>query len=183
MRVLPAFLTVVLCAIILSAAQGANAQGAAPDAATASDAAAKAILDRFTPLFAKYSKISLGPEEGWVDAVDYAIENKMISKELTDLFLKDRACQEKLQSECNLDFDFLYNAQDVCCPLTISGVAQKDGKYQLRASNGFEGEPPYVFVVIKENGAYVIDDAIYSYEGDSYSLKELLRQPPPEDAG
>ena len=143
-----------------------------PGALAQSADTAAAVKARYEKLLAAYSRSMMHPSKASPNAIEFSIKNKMVSKELKALLLKDEECARKEGGICNLDFDFLFNGQDSCKPLKIVDVLPKGDTYVLRVSNrGEECDKkgyykPYDFTLIDESGTWVIDDAAYAFKED-----------------
>ena len=140
---------------------------------------------RYEKLLADYSQIVLHPTNKSPSASEYVLKNNAVSKELAGLLRKDEELAKKEGGMGYLDFDFLVNAQDLCKPLKIVGLAKNNATYAMQVSNRSKecckecDETPYSFVLINESGAWKIDDATYSFKDDSgadhkFSLKDVL---------
>jgi len=147
---------------------------------------AAAVKDRYEKLLAEYSKGAMKPSKTTPNATGFSIKKNMLSKELKALLLKDEACAKKSDGICRLDFDFLFNAQDVCKPLKVIDVSQKENIFIMQVSNRFEEcdkegyYKPYDFTLVNEAGAWVIDDVVYTQKDDDgkikhFTLKEILK--------
>ncbi len=102
----------------------------------------------------------------------------MLSSSLKRLLAKD-AQRAKKNGMGNLDFGFLINGQDHCkAPLRIVSVNKAGGAYVLHMNNGCTQDagsnPSYEFIIIKESGKWVIDDAAY-FLPKRTTLKNILR--------
>jgi len=140
------------------------------------DPAAESIRQTFAPLLAEYSKIFLG--DGSQDCIGFALSKNIVSPQLKDLLQKERLLSEKNDGIGNLDFDFFFNAQDNAGkPLSIVGIASQGDTAVMQVKNGFKGEKPYDFLLVKDAGRWVIDDVRYPQDGQSLSLRDILNQP------
>lgn len=169
------FAVAVACLVLAGAA-----------AAQQDDGTAAAVKARYAAFLGEYSRLmQSGSLDNVPGADEFAAQKNMLSRGLKELFKKDRECVERTGEVCKVDFDFLLNAQDYCQPLEVLDIAPKDAAYVLTVTNHFEkcqdpeGGRPYEFVLVKEAGEWVIDDARYVGEMDGkkqvFTLKEMLR--------
>ncbi|WP_243312938.1 YbjP/YqhG family protein [Fundidesulfovibrio agrisoli] len=133
----------------------------------------EAILQVYRPLLAEYSRLFLKPQPS--DPVGFALEKNMFSSALQKLFKAEQRLRNK-EGMGRLDFDLFFNAQDECGkPLKILGLAQEKDSYLMTVTNGCKGQKPYVFVLVKESGRWVMDDARYGVDGKIWTLQGILK--------
>jgi hypothetical protein len=145
-------------------------------AAQEADPASESIMQTFAPLLAEYSKIFMG--DGSQDCIDFALSKNMVSPGLKGLLQKERLLSEKNDGIGNLDFDLFFNAQDNAGkPLSIVGITSQGDTAVMQVKNGFAGEKPYDFLLVKDAGRWVIDNVRYPQDGQSFSLRDILNQP------
>lgn len=141
--------------------------------AQAADADAESVKGVFAPLLAEYSAIFMG--DGGPDCIEFALSKNMVSKELKTLLQKELATRKK-NDIGNLDFDFLFSAQDHAGkPLAIVGIARKGNAYIMKVDTGFDGVDPVPYVIIKEGDRWVLDDVLFEAEGVVVPLKKMLK--------
>lgn len=143
---------------------------------------AASVKERYEKLLAEYSKVAMHVSKTTPSATEFSIKKNMLSKGLKALLVKDEKCAKKSGEICNLDFDFLFNAQDTCKPLKIIDILQRDNSYAMKVSNRFEEcdaegyYKPYDFILIKEADTWVIDDIVYTRKDDDGKItKDTLR--------
>ncbi|WP_243438211.1 YbjP/YqhG family protein [Fundidesulfovibrio soli] len=133
----------------------------------------EAILQVYRPLLAEYSRLVLGVRDS--EAIAFALEKNMASTALQKLFKAEQRLRNK-EGMGRLDFDLFFNAQDECGkPLRILGLTLETQVALLTVSNGCKGMKPYVFVLVKESGRWVIDDARYDVDGKIWTLQGILK--------
>ena len=133
----------------------------------------EAILQVYKPLLAEYSRAFLKAQGS--DAVGFALQKNMASSGLQKLFKAEQRLRDK-DGMGQLDFDLFFNAQDECGkPLQILGLAQEKETYLMTVTNGCKGQKPYVFVLVKESGRWVMDDARYDFDGKIVTLQDILK--------
>jgi hypothetical protein len=102
--------------------------------------------------------------------------SKYFDAALTALFIKDAECQERTHEICNLDFDPIYDAQDVddkTTGLKISTVKQDPAQFAVTFTN--IGTRTLIYTVKKSKEGWRISDIRYS-KGES--LKAILSGKP-----
>lgn len=133
----------------------------------------EAILRMYRPLLAEYSRLVLGSRDS--EAIAFALEKDMVSSALRKLFRAEQRLRDK-EDIGRLDFDFFFAAQDDNGkPLQILGLTQEKATYLMSVTNGFEQRKPYVFVLVKESGRWVIDDVRYDFDGVRVTLQGILK--------
>jgi len=116
--------------------------------------------------------------DGSQDCIDFALAKNMVSPGLKSLLQKERLLSEKNDGIGNLDFDLFFNAQDNAgVPLAIVGITNQGDTAVMQVKNGFAGEKPYDFLLVKDAGRWVIDNVRYPQDGQSLSLRDILSQP------
>lgn len=102
-----------------------------------------------------------------------AVLSRYFTPALTDLLMKDAACQIKYQGICNLDADILFDSQDPrLIDLDVQTVGS--GKVSVTFKDPVTGERKQIdFELIRVAGTWKIADIIYSGH-ENLSLKKLL---------
>lgn len=101
---------------------------------------------------------------------------KYFDAALTDLFIKDAECQQRTHEICNLDFDPIYDAQDVddkTTGLKISMVKKEPAQFAVTFTN--IGTRTLIYSLTKTGEGWRISDIRYSKGG---SLKTILSGKP-----
>jgi hypothetical protein len=102
--------------------------------------------------------------------------SKYFDAALTNLFIKDAKCQQRTHEICNLDFDPIYDAQDVddkTTGLKISVVKQEPAQFAVTFTN--IGTRTLTYTLKKTKEGWRISDIRYS-KGES--LKTILSGKP-----
>lgn len=104
-----------------------------------------------------------------------AVLGKYFSPALTDLLLKDSACQLAYQGICKLDFDVLFNSQDPRVT-DLDVTKTSPGNVTVSFKDPVDGHETRIdYVVVQIAGQWKIAD-VYYWNPDKASLKQLLSQ-------
>jgi len=101
---------------------------------------------------------------------------KYFDAALTDLFIKDAECQQRTHEICNLDFDPIYDAQDVddkTTGLKISMVKQESAQFAVTFTN--IGTRTLIYTLKKTKEGWRINGISHSKGG---SLKAIFSGKP-----
>lgn len=103
----------------------------------------------------------------------HTVLSRYFDNELSALILKDRACVKKEKAICNLDFDILFNSQDVTA-INLKITQKESGKVVVDYQNPSNNSKIMIEYRLKKMGSdWKITDIIYMNNG-RVSLKELL---------
>lgn len=128
---------------------------------------------------------SLGPHWGAAKAPPWRAphRDKLFSRRLAELWATDERYSEATHGSGNVDFDPFISGQDyqedVLDDLAIEVVEQKRDRAEVRAR--FTNPRPVTvrFVVVREDGRWVIDDILDTVGRRVYSVSRALARPYP----